>query len=483
MAICYKVLGKSTNTVSFSFKELAKISNFRRKINSEEFEKMVLETNAKLQGKSYSLKEVLESGKIKTTQFVLFPTFETNPDTLTLTVEVHKKFEKLLNTFNENFTEVDLKKFVTLKSKYSQLIYRELMQYKSNGYRIIKLDELVEKLNIPTSYYSIENGEIIYKITLLKTRILDKVKEELKQKLEDFNYEFKSMENRGNKKGRKRFTHIEFTFKPIKYSLQNFQNIEIAEVVKKEEAIKEETEIDIKEEEKLFNLNMIKSGLEIQNDITEEEIEVEKKKIEKYKEYIAKTEKLNNKEYLDPVDSSINGDIINHYTLSIKEAEEKIKKLEAEIVKNKEEIEKLENEIACKIACKQDESNQATNYNKKDIKNKEEIDYLKLIKEFLRGQDIDYKKVETNINFLLENYSGEEIYKEILRINNIKNEKANKNPRKYLITSINNLEKIKNVCNQSSSIQTSINVNEAEEVNKGKIEELGVMNLINKYKE
>lgn len=235
MSICYKVMGKGTDTVTFTFEELAKISDFKRNINTEEFEKLILETNAKLQTKVYSFKEVLDSGKIKTTQFVLFTTFTTNPDTKTVTVEVHRNFVKLLNTFNENFTEVDLKKFVTLKSKYSQLIYKELMQYKSSGYRIIKIDELVEKLNIPSSYYTInEKGEITYRINILSSRILDKVKEELAEKLEDFNYEFKSL-NREKKKGRKKFTHIEFTFKPIKESIQNkdIQDIEVAEVVEK----------------------------------------------------------------------------------------------------------------------------------------------------------------------------------------------------------------------------------------------------------
>lgn len=235
MSICYKVMGKGTDTVTFTFEELAKISDFKRNINTEEFEKLILETNAKLQTKVYSFKEVLDSGKIKTTQFVLFPTFVTNPDKKTLTVEVHRNFVRLLNTFNENFTEVDLKKFVTLKSKYSQLIYKELMQYKSSGYRIIKIDELVEKLNIPSSYYTInEKGEIAYRINILSSRILDKVKEELAEKLEDFNYEFKSL-NREKKKGRKKFTHIEFTFKPIKESIQNkdIQDIEVAEVVEK----------------------------------------------------------------------------------------------------------------------------------------------------------------------------------------------------------------------------------------------------------
>lgn len=116
-------------------------------------------------------------------------------------------------------------------------------------------------------------------------------------------------------------------------------------------------------------------------------------------------------------------------------------------------------------------SNQASINDKKDIEVKEEIDYLKLIKEFLKGQDIDYKKVETNINFLLENYTSEEIYREIIRINNIKNEKASIDPKKYLIASINNLDKIKNDCKQDESIKASyINTDEAEEVkNKGLI--------------
>lgn len=167
-------------------------------------------------------------------------------------------------------------------------------------------------------------------------------------------------------------------------------------------------------------------------------------------------------------------DIITENEVVSKQAE----RLQTTNTTDEEEIEKLENEIGCN----QSVSIQATDDNKKDIENKEEIDYLKLVKEFLKGQGIDYRLVETNINFLLENYTGEEIYREILRINSIKNEKANIDPRKYLIKSINNIEKIKNDCKQDESNQTSY-VDEAKEVNKEKIEELGVMNLLNKYKE
>lgn len=288
MSICYKVMGKGIDTVTFTFEELAKISNFKRNINDEEFEKLILETNAKLQTKVYSFKEVLDSGKIKTTQFVLFPTFVTNPDKKTVTVEVHRNFVRLLNTFNQNFTEVDLKKFVTLKSKYSQLIYKELMQYKSSGYRIVKITELAERLNIPQSYYNInENGEITYRINILSSRILDKVKEELAEKLEDFNYEFKSLD-RQKKKGRKKYTHIEFTFKPIRESIQNkdIQDIAVAEVIEKNNNATNEKAI-LKEVSK----SLLENATEIKNNDTLSEEERKEKLLKMLRENLELLEK------------------------------------------------------------------------------------------------------------------------------------------------------------------------------------------------
>jgi plasmid replication initiation protein len=367
MSICYKVMGKGTDTVTFTFEELAKISDFKRNINTEEFEKLILETNAKLQTKVYSFKEVLDSGKIKTTQFVLFTTFTTNPDAKTVTVEVHRNFVKLLNTFNENFTEVDLKKFVTLKSKYSQLIYKELMQYKSSGYRIIKIDELVEKLNIPSSYYTInEKGEITYRINILSSRILDKVKEELAEKLEDFNYEFKSL-NREKKKGRKKFTHIEFTFKPIKESIQNkdIQDIEVAEVVEKN------------------NVNNVNNAID----------EVSKSLLEKATE------------------------IKGNDTLSKEERKEKLLKMLRE---NLELLEKETEEI------------EETNENTDTIVNK--------INEFSEYWHLESKHKE-KLLALTNKFTGEEIEKELERIEAETNNRAEIDRLGYVKACVNNAEK------------------------------------------
>lgn len=472
MAICSKLKKQGTDEVIFSFNELKKKIQYDTSHNTDNFINKLRSTNRKILN---SICEIETKDYID--QFVLFPTFRISKKTGTLTVKINQDYAYLLNDFS-NFTEFGLANFIKLSSKYVKLLYKELMQFKSTGKLFLAIEDFRKKLDIPDSYSF--------------SKIRDRI---LVPSFKDFSFIFKKFkvvvlynngdeveinenENIEDKRGDKRkVTNINFYF--VLGTKEDIIEVPVSkEILKDKLEANINEEIDIKEEERLFNLDMVKSGLEVQNDIAEEEIALEKKKVERYKEYIKQTREAG---AIDSADEAINRDIINHYEFCIKEALEKIRSLEAEIGKNKAEIEKLENEIACNQSVSNQASNDDNN-DKKDIETKEEIDYLKLIKEFLKGQGIEYQKVETNINFLLENYTGEEIYREILRINNIKSEKANKNPVKYLITSINNIEKIKNDCKQDESNQTSY-VDEAKEVNKEKIEELGVMNLLNKYKE
>lgn len=458
-----------TGVEYISLKEIMKKTNYTSK-NWENFINKIRETNRKILA---SVCEVETERDID--QFPLFKRFKIE-DKKFLRVEVDKEYMFFFNNYDE-YTSFGLKTFLELKNKYTKPLFKQLMQFKNTGKAFFRMEDFRNKLDIPNSLSfskirdrilipSIQDFSVIFKNYKIIAKVLDGEEIEISENMSD-----------EAKKDRRQVTNINFFF-----GLTKKEDIITEREVVSNQAerllttnIDEAEEIDIKEEERLFNLDSIKCGLDMQISIAEEEIEIERSKIERYKQYITQTKNAN---AIDSVDEVINRDIINHYEASVEEAEEKIKKLEAEIVKNKEEIEKLENEIGCN----QSISIQATDDNKKDIENKEEIDYLKLVKEFLKGQGIDYRLVETNINFLLENYTGEEIYREILRINSIKNEKANIDPRKYLIKSINNIEKIKNDCKQDESNQTSY-VDEAKEVNKEKIEELGVMNLLNKYKE
>lgn len=448
-----------TGVEYISLKEIMKKTNYTSK-NWENFINKIRETNRKILA---SVCEVETERDID--QFPLFKRFKIE-DKKFLRVEVDKEYMFFFNNYDE-YTSFGLKTFLELKNKYTKPLFKQLMQFKNTGKAFFRMEDFRNKLDIPNSLSfskvrdrilipSIQDFSIIFKNYKIIVKVLDGEEIEITENMPD-----------EAKKDRRQVTNINFFFTLTKKEDIITESEVVSNQAKRLQTTNttDEEEIDIKEEERLFNLTMDKNKLEFDNDMAENEIEVERKKIEKYREYIRKTKKLNSdKEYIDPVDDSINRDIINYYTTSIEEAEEKIKKLEAKIIENKEEIEKLEN----KIACNQSVSNQASNddnNDKKDIEIKEEIDYLKLIKDFLKGQGIDYQKVETNINFLLESYTSEEIYREIIRINNIKSEKANKNPVKYLITSINNIEKIKNDCKQDESIKTSyINKDEAEEV-------------------
>lgn len=461
MAICSKLKTQGTDEVIFSFKELKKKIQYDRETtrNTDNFISKLRSTNRKILN---SICEIETKDYID--QFVLFPTFRISKKTGTLTVRINQDYAYLLNDFS-NFTEFGLANFIKLSSKYVKLLYRELMQFKSTGKLYLTMEDFRKKLDIPNSY----------NFSKIKDRILV-------PSIQDFSFIFKKFkivvtynnedeieinENTEEKRGDKRkVTNINFYF--VLGTKEDIIEVPVPKEILKDklEANTDEEEIDIKEEERLFNLDSIKCGLDMQISIAEEEIEMERSKIERYKQYIKQTREAG---AIDSVDEVINRDIINHYTLSIQEAEEKIKKLEAEIVKNKEEIEKIENEIGCNQVV----SNQATDENKKDIENKEEIDYLKLIKEFLKGQGIDYKKVETNINFLSENYTGEEIYREILRINNIKSEKANINPVKYLIRSVNNIENINNrVVENNNIVDDFVGVENIDEVDEKNVEKI-----------
>lgn len=462
MAICSKLKKQGTNEVIFSFNELKKKIEYDTSHNTDNFINKLRSTNRKILN---SICEIETKDYID--QFVLFPTFRISKKTGTLTVRINQDYAYLLNDFS-NFTEFGLANFIKLSSKYVKLLYKELMQFKSTGKLFLTIEDFRKKLDIPDSYsFSKIRDRILVPSFKDFSFIFKKFKVVVLYNNGEDEVEINENENTEDKRGDKRkVTNINFYF--VTSTKEDIIEVPVSkEILKDKLEANINEEIDIKEEERLFNLDMVKSGLEVQNDIAEEEIALEKKKVERYKEYIKQTREAG---AIDSADEAINRDIINHYEFCIKEALEKIRSLEAEIVKNKEEIEKIENEIGCNQVVSNQASNNYNN-NKKDIEIKEEIDYLKLIKEFLKGQGIEYRKVETNINFLLENYTGEEIYREILRINNIKSEKANKNPVKYLITSINNIEKIKNDCKQDESIQASyINTDEAEEVkNKGLI--------------
>ena len=457
--IVVSALAYTKNGVAeISLVEIKKKTNYTSQ-NNENFKNKLKETNRKI---LQSICEI-ETGE-DTEQFPLFKKFKIIGKK-TLRVEVGEDYMSFFTDYNE-YTSFGLKTFLELKNKYTKPLFKQLMQFKATGKAFFKMEDFRNKLDIPKSLSfskirdrilipSIKDFSILFKNYKIVVKVLDGEEIEINENM-----------SAEAKKDRRQVTNINFFFTLTKKEDVITEKTEV--VSNQSERLQttnttDEEEIDIKEEERLFNLDSIRCGLDMQISITEEEIKTEKSKIERYKQYIKQTREAG---AIDNVDEVINRDIINHYEFCIKEALEKIRSLEAKIIEDKEEIEKIENEIACNQVV----SNQTSINDEKNTEIKEEIDYLKLMKEFLVRQNVDYRLVEAKINILLENNSAEEIYREILRINSIKDEKANIDPRKYLIASINNIEKIKNACNQSVSIQANKEKN--EELKKTKFEDL-----------
>ena len=443
-----------TGVEYISLKEIMKKTNYTSK-NWENFINKIRETNRKILA---SVCEVETERDID--QFPLFKRFKIE-DKKFLRVEVEKEYMFFFNNYDE-YTSFGLKTFLELKNKYTKPLFKQLMQFKNTGKAFFRMEDFRNKLDIPNSLSfskvrdrilipSIQDFSIIFKNYKIIVKVLDGEEIEITENMPD-----------EAKKDRRQVTNINFFFTITKKEDIITENEVVSKQAERLQTTNKEEKIDIKEEERLFNLDSIKCGLEMQNSIAEEEIETEKSKIERYKEYIKQTREAG---AIDSVDEVINRDIISHYEFCIKEALEKLRSLETKIIENKKEIEKIENEIACNHS----ESNQANI--EENIKNKEEIDYMKYIKNFLEIENIDYRYVVKNIEFLLEKYSAKEIFEEIKRIKSIKDEKANINPKKYLITSINNIDKIKKDCNQSVSIQAN-NTKEVKEVKETKVEDL-----------
>ncbi|WP_336009811.1 replication initiation protein [Fusobacterium polymorphum] len=436
-----------------SLVEIKKKTNYTSQ-NNENFKNKLKETNRKI---LQSVCEI-ETGE-DTEQFPLFKKFKIIGKKA-LRVEVGEDYMSFFTDYSE-YTSFGLKTFLELKNKYTKPLFKQLMQFKATGKAFFKMEDFRNRLDIPKSLSfskirdrilipSIKDFSILFKNYKIIAKVLDGEEIEI---VENMSPEAK--------KDRRQVTNINFFFTLTKKKDIITETEVVRNQVNKEELTEEEfynLEPPIPSEEEIEEYNAMQEEvkLSIEIDWLKEDMKRAKERLNT----ILESRKIG--ENRDSAGYSIDSDIINKlkmdiedYYNQIKEKENKIEKLVPLLERAKER----ENVI------KQSERLQTTDKN--DVENKEEnkIDYDVLIKNFLAGQGIDYRYVETNINFLKEKYTDEIIYKEIVRINGIKDVRANIDPKKYLIASINNLDEIKEEKKvdrkQSGRLQT-INENNVE---------------------
>lgn len=436
-----------------SLVEIKKKTNYTSQ-NNENFKNKLKETNRKI---LQSICEI-ETGE-DTEQFPLFKKFKIIGKKA-LRVEVGEDYMSFFTDYSE-YTSFGLKTFLELKNKYTKPLFKQLMQFKATGKAFFKMEDFRNRLDIPKSLSfskirdrilipSIKDFSILFKNYKIIAKVLDGEEIEI---VENMSPEAK--------KDRRQVTNINFFFTLTKKKDIITETEVVRNQVNKEELTEEEfynLEPPIPSEEEIEEYNAMQEEvkLSIEIDWLKEDVKRAKERLNTI------LESRKNTENRDSAGYSIDSDIINKlkmdiedYYNQIKEKENKIEKLVPLLERAKER----ENVI------KQSERLQATDKNSIENKEENKIDYDVLIKNFLAGQGIDYRYVETNINFLKEKYTDEIIYKEIVRINGIKDVRANIDPKKYLIASINNLDEIKEEKKvdrkQSERLQT-INKNNVE---------------------
>ena len=147
MYLCAALRDQGTKEMTFSLSEIKDVINYDHHAGGAEFEKLLKSMNRKL----LEITAEVQDGS-KTIMFVLFPTFEVDTDSNTLTVEVNERFRFILNELAKNFTQFELAEFTALNSKYSKTLYRLLKQFRSTGEYHVKVEELRKLLGCPEGY-------------------------------------------------------------------------------------------------------------------------------------------------------------------------------------------------------------------------------------------------------------------------------------------------------------------------------------------
>lgn len=81
--------------------------------------------------------------------FTLFTAFTIDKEQQTLLVSVNEKFAFILNDLTKNFTQFELHEFVELRSKYAKILYKQLKQFRTTGFYVVKAEELRTIMDVP----------------------------------------------------------------------------------------------------------------------------------------------------------------------------------------------------------------------------------------------------------------------------------------------------------------------------------------------
>lgn len=131
-------------------------------------------------------------------------------DNVVVRLVFNERIVPFLSELRKNFTQFNIEDVAGFSSSYSMRIYQAMMQFKSTGYRKIKLTDLRYMLALGDKYEATKD---------LKVRVIDTAVNEINEK-SPYKVTYKML-----KTGRK-FTHLELNFKKKKTEVDADRNVQ-----------------------------------------------------------------------------------------------------------------------------------------------------------------------------------------------------------------------------------------------------------------
>lgn len=244
-AICTKMKEQGSRQVFYDFSDLRALSEHKKHTTIQEFSDILENVFDKIQKLQYKEKK---EGKKKS--FSLFPYYEVDEYSQTVSVSLNLDLKHILNNLTGNFTRFELKELTAIRSSYSKNMFRILKQFRKSGYFIITIEDFRNRLDIPDSY----------RMSDINKRILNVIERDLSNN-------FRNLCIKKKNKGRK-ITHIEFIFdkeddyvKPSSTIKNSTKSIEMTPEWLKE-GYKSQSAVPPTEEEKREVQELLKKGFD-----------------------------------------------------------------------------------------------------------------------------------------------------------------------------------------------------------------------------
>ncbi|MGF2071761.1 replication initiation protein [Enterococcus casseliflavus] len=160
-ALCARMKERGLDNVRFSFEELKELSEYKFTGN-DRFVHDLENVYQKMISMSYRTDEINEDGDRVIKRFVLFTGFEINVSKMFVDVSVNPKLDYIINGLTTEVSRFKLSAFTSIRSTYAKTLFRLLMQYRSTGYYIVRIEDFKERMDIPESYRQM--GQIDQKV-------------------------------------------------------------------------------------------------------------------------------------------------------------------------------------------------------------------------------------------------------------------------------------------------------------------------------